>query len=54
MSATGLDVFDKSQADYLEVLLAMGPAALDKNGGTSLTIGGQQRLRAARAEQAAK
>jgi hypothetical protein len=39
------------KADCQQVLLAMGLVALDKNGGASLTIDGQQRLRAAHAEQ---
>jgi hypothetical protein len=39
--------------DHLEVLLAMGLAALDKNGGALLTSDGQQRLRAAHTDQTA-
>ena len=42
------------KADHLEVLLAMGRAALDQNGRVSLTIEGQQRLRAAFAAQATR
>ena len=40
------------KADHLEVLLAMGLAVLDQNGRASLTIDGQQRLRAALAAHA--
>ena len=39
------------KADHLEVLLANGLAVLDQNGRASLTIDGQQRLRAALAAQ---
>ena len=42
------------KADHLEVLLAMGLAALGQNGRVSLTIEGQQRLRAALAVQATR
>jgi hypothetical protein len=40
------------KANHLEVLFAMGLAVLDQNGRASLTIDGQQRLRAALAAQA--
>jgi hypothetical protein len=42
------------KADHLEVLLAMGLAALDKNGGASLTTDRQRRLRGAHAKQATR
>lgn len=42
------------KADHLEVLITMGLAVLDQNGRASLTIDGQQRLRAALAAQAPK
>jgi hypothetical protein len=42
------------KADHLEILFAMGLAALDRNGRASLTIDGQQRLRAALAAQATR
>ena len=38
--------------DHLQVLFAMGLAGLGPNRGASLTIDGQQRLRAVHAEQA--
>ncbi len=39
-------------ADHLNVLLAMGLAELDRNGGALLTAEGQQRLRATQGEGA--
>jgi hypothetical protein len=39
------------KSDHLQLLFAMGLAALDKNGGAILTIDGQQRLRASHARQ---
>jgi hypothetical protein len=38
----------------IEILFVMGLAALDQNGRASLTIDGQQRLRAALAAQATR
>jgi hypothetical protein len=42
------------KADHLQLLFAMGLAALDENGGATLTIDGQQRLRGAHVEQITK
>ncbi|MPZ31021.1 MAG: hypothetical protein GEV13_08495 [Rhodospirillales bacterium] len=41
-------------ADHLQILLAMGLAGLDQNGGAALATGGQRRLGGAPAEQAAR
>jgi hypothetical protein len=41
-------------ADHLQVLLAMGLADLDPDGGALLTTDGQRRLRGAPAEQATR
>ena len=39
------------KSDHLQLLFSMGLVALDKNGGATLTIDGQQRLRASHARQ---